>query len=180
MNHKEKWEKEKWEEEFDEKFSCFCGLFPTGHSLVHNEGNEIKSFISSLLQKRGEEVLELIENIGSKYEGKVYPVGFWDEVREEITTSVSFEGKEAETLQSHEVEIAVRILNDGGSPKITTIFENLSEEKMEQFTKNFEKSESKNAVEMLCGIPILKKKWVPLNEVWMIDKDGKIIRKFKL
>ena len=36
-----------------------------------------------------------------------------------------------------------------------------------------------SAIDLLFGIPILERSYVPKNEVWFMDKDGLIIKRFK-
>jgi hypothetical protein len=98
---------------------------------------------------------------------------------DETTTNVNFEGKEAEFLSFGELQTLVKMF-DGGKPPIANLNHNLSDEKMELFKNSFA-SADEIAVEklMLYGIPVVKKSWIPLNEAWFVDKDGKVIKKFK-
>ena len=66
-------------------------------------------------------------------------------------------------------------------PKISKIIENLTQEKeillFNQFeNKGFKKLEIKD---VLYEIPVLRKKVVPLDELWFVDKNDRLIRKFR-
>ncbi len=92
--------------------------------------------------------------------------------------NITFSGKEAEQLSIKELEICYRLLEAGGEPVISKIIENLTEEKEKLLFNQFPKKEFESK-DILYGLPVLRKKYVPLDELWFVDKNGRPIRRFK-
>ena len=92
--------------------------------------------------------------------------------------NVTFSGKEAEPLSLHELEEAYKLLEPAGEPVICGVTQNLTKEKFDLLFP--EKKEASNAIDMLYGLRVIKRSYVPLNELWFTDKDGKVVRKFSV
>ena len=90
------------------------------------------------------------------------------------TNFSTFSNKKPETLQFKELEEIYKLLFVCGKPQLSMIFENLSKDKMDLFKKNTEVKDF-----ILYGWPVLKRAWMPKDEMWFVDKDGRVIRRFK-
>lgn len=90
--------------------------------------------------------------------------------------NVTFNGKEAEKLFSIAELATVVSMFEGGKPDVAQITHNcLNTQLLEQFGS----VNIGDAKDVYFGLPVYRRGWVPLGEVWLEDKDGKVIRKFK-
>ena len=94
-------------------------------------------------------------------------------------TVSNYSGDEAETLSIESILSTIESLkkNQKSSyPIMADVIHNVSPYKMNKF---FERKED-GSVKMLYGIPVAKRTYVPLDEMWLIDNKGEIISKYKI
>lgn len=103
-------------------------------------------------------------------------------ISSQIEDSGTFSGKEAETLSIETINSAFKILDEarvGKDPFVAPIkclFHNCSDHQLEQYFGK--KKEEVSPMNTIYGLPICLKKFVPVNEIWMIDNAGKVVKKF--
>lgn len=84
-----------------------------------------------------------------------------------------------ELLSFKELNDLIPMMNPS-EPRITYIHQNLSEKKMELFMNNTKaESEIFNQRINLYGIPVIKKSYVPKDEMWFVDQNGQVLKRFK-
>lgn len=92
-------------------------------------------------------------------------------------SNVTWSGQEAEQLFSvAELATVVKML-EGGKPDVAQITHNVSNTKLLDMFGQVEIGDSKDSY---FGLPVYRRGWVPLGELWLQDKDGKVIRKFSI
>lgn len=93
--------------------------------------------------------------------------------------NVTFGGQEASLITAKELSELVKMMDAGAEPNhaINFVFENLTEE---QRDKLFGSKAEFDERAILYGFPIYRKSWVPLGEIWMMNKKGEVIKKFKI
>ena len=90
--------------------------------------------------------------------------------------NVTFGGKEAEPLSVKELATVMSMLN-GSKPEVHHISHNCSNSILLEHFKHVDIGDSKDSY---YGLPVYKKTWVPLGELWLQDQKGNVIRKFSL
>ena len=90
-------------------------------------------------------------------------------MKDEMNTNITFSGKEPSEITFKELEELIGLF-DGDEPAIHHILENCTKEQLESV---FGKKVEGGARDVLFGLPIYERKFVPLGEVWLMDKDGK-------
>lgn len=94
-----------------------------------------------------------------------------------IETNVTFSGQEAEKIFSaQELTTFIEMLNAGGAPQIERISHNCDIQRLIKVL-DAKQTTGSNPVASLYGIKIYKAPYIPRGEIWMQDKDGKVIRK---
>lgn len=93
------------------------------------------------------------------------------------TSSVDFGGKEAEALYSTSELAQVIKMFEGGLPEITRMSHNCSNTQM---LDSFGSVDIGDAKDSYFGLRVYKRNYVPLGEIWLQDKEGKVVRKFSL
>lgn len=93
-----------------------------------------------------------------------------------IEENITFSGQEAEKL----TDKAIKSLRVYSIDDIAQISHNVDKEKFIQALGLVENStiESKNPC--LFGVPVYVKKYIPLGEIWLQNRDGKVIKKFSI
>ena len=92
--------------------------------------------------------------------------------------NVSFTGKEAEKLFSvKELNEVYKLLAAGGKPIIDHITHNCTNTTLLDLFGVVDIGDTKSGY---FGLPVYRRGWVPLGEIWMQDREGKVIRKFSL
>lgn len=92
-----------------------------------------------------------------------------------------FSTQKNKPLTLKELQIAIKMLDD----KISTpVLDHISHNS-NKFVRVFKKMAGKkaikiNAINVLYGFPVRKISWIPDGEIWLQDKDGKILKKFSL
>lgn len=99
-----------------------------------------------------------------------------------IEENVTFSGKEAVKLDSKTLEESIKLLGNGfNESKIARVTYNGEQSRFLRALNISETVTKKDEVLFsYCGIPVFTGKYVPLNEVWLQDKNGKVIEKFKI
>ena len=72
--------------------------------------------------------------------------------------------------------MAIRMLEDC-NPTILKVLQNCSPE---QLAKVFGEPMQGTSKDIIFGVPVYERKFVPLGELWFTDKEGHVLRKFKL
>ncbi len=96
--------------------------------------------------------------------------------------SITFNGKEAEFLTAEAIKHAVDML--GKIDPINDVFSlehNSSKEDLLKVFNAFEiTKDSENYHSILFGMPIYKRNYIPVGEIWTVNKAGKVLNKFKI
>lgn len=91
--------------------------------------------------------------------------------------NITFSGKEAEKLFSvGELSTVVKML-EGCLPEVNCMLHNCSNTALLEQFGHVDIGDSEGSY---YGLPVRKRKFVPLGEIWLMDKDAQIIRKFSL
>ena len=90
------------------------------------------------------------------------------------TNNVDFGGKEANSLSWKKLQEVIGLLDDS-EPEIHHIFQNCTPKQLESI---FGEKKVGTTRDVLFGIPIYEKRWIPHGEVWLIDKSGKVIQRY--
>lgn len=91
--------------------------------------------------------------------------------------NVTFSGKEAEKLFSvAELSTVVKML-ESGKPEIARLTHNCTNTALLDLFGSVEIGDSKDAY---FGLPVYRRGWVPLGEIWLQDKNGQVLRKFSI
>lgn len=87
---------------------------------------------------------------------------------------VTFGGQEAKTLDLETIQELVALI-DVEQPILHKISHNCTEEQL-VYALGEKKNGDLRAV--LYGLPVYEARYIPAGEVWLQDKDGKVIQKF--
>lgn len=91
-------------------------------------------------------------------------------------TNVTFSGKEASEISVAELSQLVKMF-DGGEPIVHHISHNCSNTALLETFGSVDIGDTKDGY---FGLPISKKSWIPLGELWLQSKEGKVIQKFSI
>lgn len=98
---------------------------------------------------------------------------------DEITTTLKFEGQEASKVLTYE-QLVYAIGKTGVVSSVHPLHhinQNCTDEELKMV---FGEKISGDAKTALFGIPVFKKNWVPMSDIWMCNKDGEILQKFSV
>ena len=97
----------------------------------------------------------------------------------DISQNCMFSGQEAKPLNMDTLLEAIDKLPKVQEPRVDRISHNC---KQDDFLKLFdiEKRVKQKEYINFLGIPVYVKKWIPRGEIWLQDKDGKVVQKFSL
>ena len=95
---------------------------------------------------------------------------------------VTFGGQQASNISLKAIREAIGLIKSSGEPRIHHILHHCTEAQWESLIGKQEKvyTEPEYSKNVLYGLPVYEKSYVPLGEVWMMDKDGKVIQKFSI
>jgi len=93
--------------------------------------------------------------------------------------NITFSGQEAVTINTEEITKAIGKLLAFPSINVNQITHNCDNSKFLEAFGLINTIPQKGGQE-LFGMRVYKKSWVPINEVWLQDKDGKLLKKFKI
>lgn len=89
--------------------------------------------------------------------------------------NVTFSGKEPEKLFSMDELATIVKMLEGSKPEVAQITHNCTNM---QLLEKFGHVAIGDAKDVYFGLPVYKRGWVPLNEVWLQNDKGEVIRKF--
>lgn len=94
--------------------------------------------------------------------------------------AVTFNGQQASHISFKAIKEAMDSVDSIGEPKIHHLLHRCTEQQWESITGKQEKvdTDSEYSKSVLYGWPVYERSYVPLGEVWLMDKDGKVIEKF--
>jgi hypothetical protein len=93
-----------------------------------------------------------------------------------VEINVTFSGQDAEPISTKELDTIIKMF-DGGIPEIHQLSHNCENN---QLLKTFGVVDVGAANDSYFGLPVYKKGWIPLGEIWLQDKDGHVIGKFSI
>ena len=95
--------------------------------------------------------------------------------------NITFSGKEASVLDLDTIKKAIdNLTSNTPIEKFGTQLSHNCDEAELLKVLGVEKTTSEYNVGNYYGLPVFKKSWVPLGEIWLQDKDGKVIQKFNI
>jgi hypothetical protein len=92
--------------------------------------------------------------------------------------NITFSGKEASIVNLDSIVNAIASIPKMEEPRIEQISHNCSDTEFLELFDIKEKTES--SIAPWFGLPVYSKKYIPLGEVWLQDKEGKVIKKYKV
>lgn len=97
-----------------------------------------------------------------------------------MTEQVTFNGVHPSEVSLPAIRKAINLLRTLPANVIDHIIHHMSDEQIGTLFKNqaTKHSDFESSKDVLYGLPVLKKSYVPLGEMWMMDKDGHVISKF--
>jgi hypothetical protein len=93
--------------------------------------------------------------------------------------NITFSGQEAITINTEQITKAIGKLRAFPNTNVQQITHNCDNSKFLEAFGLIDTAPQKGGQE-LFGMRVFKKGWVPLNEVWLQDKEGKVLKKFKI
>lgn len=98
-----------------------------------------------------------------------------------ITHDIRFSGKEAEDISLETLRFAFKdVVEAINVPLVDHFLHNATEEVFKRLFPKLDRMPEDHMTNTFHGLSIFKRPYVPLDEFWMMDKDGVVLKKFKL
>jgi len=94
---------------------------------------------------------------------------------------ITFNGKEAAPISSSMMADAIKLLGNRNPDDVATLLHHIVENcSADQLERIFGPVLEGDGISVMSGIPVHKRSWVPLGEMWMMDRGGHLLKRFKL
>lgn len=93
--------------------------------------------------------------------------------------NVTFNGQEAVPLNVETMELAIKLLEKASPPQIAMISHNCEPMDFKEAIIDRDSVRS-DIIPAFYGLPVYITFWIPKNEIWLQDKDGSVIKKFRI
>jgi hypothetical protein len=90
--------------------------------------------------------------------------------------TITFTGQEATQISFEQIDETIRKVNVSTS-RLNHVLANCTLEQLERFFGAMVEGDAKS---VLFGCPLYQKNYVPKGEIWFMDKEVKVINRFKL